>query len=900
MIMKKQLFSAILFLLLFVAGLAGLQAQIPTFLCEAKNDAQITPKIYEFDIWITPTLGSTIDFAGGSYGIVFPAAFKNSGTITIGFIGDDLLPHTSNSVSGNCTSTFPFAYQPSTIGWTATQNCVKISGKTPPGAGGCVFTTAYKVCRVRMTNSVNFGSGVPSTAFFNMTATPYLTANTGYISGINTPITPGGTYTVTFTTYLNPPAPTAYALTPSATSYCAGTGGIILTLANSQSFATYQLYNGLSLVGPSQTGNTGNPLTWNGVTAGSYTVLGTSGGGSTQMNTIPVGITENPQVGGTALITGNQQPIQGSSGNIYSVSGITGAVNGYHWVYSTPGDVTFADGGSTISVSYSTTAGTGYFTVQGLNLQCGAGLASAPYNITPKSALNTWTGLALNQIWFDPANWSNNAVPSAGDNIDIPAVASLPVISGSTLATCNNAEVHIGASITVAGKLTVVGILTMDGGVNLIVSDGGSFIENGLAGSGTATVQRTMEAGKWHYISSPITHALSGDFYQDFLTTYSAAYGLAGWLPANYMIDPGLLLNPGQGYATYIMGNNPKTFSGILNTSATNYPCVPQSIPSAGIGYNLVGNEYPCSIDLANLAIIWPGASRTAWFWNPTEGNYDVYPALSPYTTHDQYAPVAQGFFLATDNGVGGNFSVPRTARVHSTTAFLKDNGTAPNFLKIRATSQMNSFADNAIVGFMPETTTGYDVNYDAEKLVGGNDAPQLYTLLQDNRKMNFNIQPAVNANTIIPMGFSCSVNGSYNLNASNLESFDAATRIYLEDLKEGTIQDLKANPAYSFNYTTGDAANRFVLHFSITTGINDLQANGVQVYTYENSLYIKNLDNQSLKNVFVYDLLGKQVFQSALNQSPLQKFVLGVNDGYYVVKVVSTTGVTTRKVYIN
>ncbi len=539
----------------------------------------------------------------------------------------------------------------------------------------------------------------------------------------------------------------------------------------------------------------------------------------------------------------------------------------------------------------------GSYTISGNNI-AGTTVMTGSAVISMNSNCSfSWVG-GVSSDWFNPANWSGNIVPLATNAITIPfPSANYPVIAGAVTAVCAAGTIQTGATITVSGKFSPAGALTFNGTEALIINDGGSFIDNGLPGTGTAKVLKAMGVSKWHYISSPIADGKSAIFTGDWLSTYSSQYA-NGWLAYNYIIDPNVALVPEKGYAAYILSSHsaPKVFSGHLNTNAAAIACIPQSIPTAGTGFNLVGNAYASAIDLTNANITWPSASHTVYFWDPINQTYKVYALVNP--THSQFAPAIQSFFIEAP--AAGNFQVPNAARVHNAEAFVKDAGNYANVLEINATSQANGMVDLAVVGFVPGTTTGYDFNYDAAKLAGGTETPQIYSLLQDNQKVAYNIQPSVNANTVVPMGFTCGVNGSFTLNASNLTSFDASARIYLEDLKEGTIQDLKANPDYTFEYAAGDAANRFVLHFSNITGINDQHANGVQVYSYEASLYIKNLDNQSLKNVFVYDLLGKEVFQSALNTSPLQKFVLSLTQGYYVVKVVSATGVTTQKVYFN
>ncbi len=126
-----------------------------------------------------------------------------------------------------------------------------------------------------------------------------------YRSGINTTITRTGTtgnpvsfgaqsipgvYTVRATTggscFIDLPdqlevqgPPTIYNLSANKTNYCsvAPLSGVTLTLSGSQSGLVYRLYNGAALV--TTVVGDGNPLVWNNLFAGSYTVVASNDGG---------------------------------------------------------------------------------------------------------------------------------------------------------------------------------------------------------------------------------------------------------------------------------------------------------------------------------------------------------------------------------------------------------------------------------------------------------------------------------------------------------------------------------------------------------------------------------------------------------------------------------------------
>jgi hypothetical protein len=151
-------------------------------------------------------------------------------------------------------------------------------------------------------------------------------------------------------------------------------------------------------------------------------------------------------------------------------------------------------------------------------------------------------------------------------------------------------------------------------------------------------------------------------------------------------------------------------------------------------------------------------------------------------------------------------------------------------------------------------------------------------------------------------MGFSCGLQGNYTLSAANLNTFGDKVRISLEDLKLNITQDLRSNPVYTFTYDTTDEPNRFLLHFDDPNlGIgNQVAQDQVNVYSYGDRVYVSTSSTGDFSgNVFVYDLLGREIYQSKLSGNPLQAFSLPSLQGYYIVKVISNQGVASRKIFL-
>lgn len=129
-------------------------------------------------------------------------------------------------------------------------------------------------------------AGVSYQLFKN--GSPHGTPITGTGFSLSWPDMLAGNYTVTATD-INPPncsmpmngtaiitedaSPTAFTLSGTA-SYCQGGAGVTLTLSGSETGVYYQLFKNSSPFGVSVDG-TGNQITWNNMTAGSYTVNAT-------------------------------------------------------------------------------------------------------------------------------------------------------------------------------------------------------------------------------------------------------------------------------------------------------------------------------------------------------------------------------------------------------------------------------------------------------------------------------------------------------------------------------------------------------------------------------------------------------------------------------------------------
>jgi len=170
--------------LLLVLSSTAVFAQLPTYQAFLKNDVQVSSTVYEFDIYLLRTGGTTFEMSGCQVGLTFNDNIRNNGTLTATYITGTCEFSNSAQVPAN----------PNVAALQGTTRVWKLASKAPPGFGaGSIISNVSpgtRVGRFRLTNSVNFGAA--SAAFdWTFSATQYVTKISAYdqTTGINTEIT---------------------------------------------------------------------------------------------------------------------------------------------------------------------------------------------------------------------------------------------------------------------------------------------------------------------------------------------------------------------------------------------------------------------------------------------------------------------------------------------------------------------------------------------------------------------------------------------------------------------------------------------------------------------------------------------------------------------------------------
>jgi len=473
------------------------------------------------------------------------------------------------------------------------------------------------------------------------------------------------------------------------------------------------------------------------------------------------------------------------------------------------------------------------------------------------------------------------------------------------------------------GHVTVGGSTTINSAEGIVVQADatgvGSFIDNGTityGASGSAKVQTylTNSAGVGNFDIHQVGPTVDEENYTgggtgaflsafDLVAGSTYAYGwnetvaaINGW---ENLVSNTYEVRTANGIGLSTVDNTTYTMemTGTLITGAVSSP----SLTYSNNHNELISNPYPSSIDFDALA----GTDNSSvvenkyWIWDPSTNGYITRTAGSGGS---QYIQVGQGFFVETKSG-GGTFDFTNARRAHSNDPF---RDIIPNELTVFARGGLDGYQTEAVIRFQDGATSGYDVEWDGEFWESQNsDATSIRSISDDGVELAINMFPPESLYgkdlLSIPLKFECGYTSEYTLDFSGFETFDYGTEIYLEDKRTGGEWIyLNDNPVYTFDAANHQNPERFIIHFFGPTGVDELNAEAVEIYSAGQYAYVRNNTQESIKMVYVYNLAGELVMSTKdANNQMFTKFWVSDQRGYYIVKVVTDAEIYTKKVLI-
>lgn len=535
----------------------------------------------------------------------------------------------------------------------------------------------------------------------------------------------------------------------------------------------------------------------------------------------------------------------------------------------------------------------------------------------------TYAGNSAN--WHDPENWQYGS-PEETEHIMIPGgLTHFPIIPDEV--TINNLSIEAGASLSLAStaSVTIKGKLVIQDGAGgkeaegeLIIEAGGSLTVSGTitttAGNSTMVLKSDEASfaslihntpgvpaevhyhlkgapGDWQQISPPVeAQEIDGDFAADgiFFAWHEASQAwvssqdesfFPAWSDAN---QGETALVPMQGYMAAWNGQEGmKSFHGGLNTGTYDFPLANLAHPEDEFaGFNLMGNPYPSYIDWkknegwANREELLEQSGENGysiWLWDAESRNYGAYNSASVLErgtlSASRYLAPAQGFWVrALEGTAGGTISINDMARTHVRPSDAEGKeypGPGWHSLRLSVSNKNDPSRDEVLLEF------GHHMAGHTDKVMGmDKHASQLFLGHGDHRH-SIRLFPPLNGPQTIPMGFKPAQSAAFHLNATGAEGFPGDVLLF--DLLTGEQQNLKSEPNYQFEASTGDPVNRFELWIGggdmLITGTDDaLDASHLQplIYTHGKNLIMERLLSEYVHKLHIYDTGGRLLLQEA------------------------------------
>ncbi|WP_433764988.1 T9SS sorting signal type C domain-containing protein [Flavobacterium ginsenosidimutans] len=593
-----------------------------------------------------------------------------------------------------------------------------------------------------------------------------------------------------------------------------------------------------------------------------------------------------------------QQP---SCQNNSGVITVTSPASGTGYSYSIDG------------VDFSNTSGiftglvAGSYTVKVKNTASGCESPSTPIIINP--LINkVWNG-NIDASWGNAANWTPAGVPLASDCVEIPDVATNPIISGTDgtffanrITIENNGYLIVESTntLTVTNEVNVVG-----NGVFIFENNSSLVQISDAVNTGNITYRRNTKPVRRYdltYWSSPITrvpaftlHDLSPNTLYDKFYKYDP---VARWI-INYNGTQEMV--KGNGYnvrAPQIYDINSTQiytaeFVGVPNNGTISGPA------AVAEKSNLFGNPYPSAIyadqfihdNAANIygtLYFWthntpPSASPGSNVYSYSNDDFAIYnlsgettvgglTGVGATTPGNQEAPsgyiaAGQGFFAKARTNQSVVFT--NSMRVPGrNTQFYKSSAVTTierHRVWLNMTNTQGAFKQ-LLIGYAAGATNSWDNNFDALSM----DANPYLDFYSINEGKKLVIQgralPFVVTDTVT-LGYRSAIEGDFTIAIHNSDGNLSTQDIYLQDKTANIIHNLRSG-GYTFSTTTGVFQDRFILRYinpEIVLGNDDFEGsdNRIIVSVKDKNIKLQSAsDQENLQETAIYDAGGKLLYQ--------------------------------------
>ena len=528
-------------------------------------------------------------------------------------------------------------------------------------------------------------------------------------------------------------------------------------------------------------------------------------------------------------------------------------------------------------------------------------------------------------------------------------------VNSSDLLTINNETyVEVENDVVVDGsiELQACGAFVQNEDTStFIVNSGGSSVVK----KSTTPLKNWYDYTYW---SSPVSSATANDAFCDSNPNYRFWFNAQNFLDVLMEIDNtntfvsghddiddngddwSLLsgsdvLSPGVGYATTHSPTGFSTgtsyeylFSGPFNNGTITTP-VYYNGDNGDNDWNFIGNPYPSAISVdafftENASVV--GDAIYLWSHDAAPSSSNSGNETSNYTSDDyaiinagsgevaggstvipnRYIPSGQGFFV--QGLANGSVTFNNAMRMKDNTSniqfFRQNSNSTANKLWVNLTSD-NGVFNQALVAYVDGATDSNDGSaYDSPRFLSSGTSAIIYTSIDSEPNIKYAIQgkatSSLNTQESIELGFYTSITEAtvYTFSIPKKQGdFMNNNPIFIKDNLLGVTHNL-LDSGYSFTSGSGNFNDRFEILFTaetLSTTDETLQNTIVISELNKDKIQLHSKENLQIETVELYNIQGKRVYSTQLNDTSGVLQVSHLSVGSYIARVKLDNGALVR-----
>lgn len=520
----------------------------------------------------------------------------------------------------------------------------------------------------------------------------------------------------------------------------------------------------------------------------------------------------------------------------------------------------------------------------------GGAVIAGDFNLVSGIAKNRMAKLLFCQeetVW-NGTSWSNG-LPTAEKAIVFNA--NFDMLNDSKACSCT---VNSGVSVRVATGVTLELGSYYSGGGNLVFENNASLFQTDDSVENTGKLQfkrntSPVTTTDYTYWASPVAgqqlELLSPN--SPAFSFYSFNSQSNNWQnessKINMTLGKGYIFQGPLSFSTTTPSIFEAVFSGVPNNGLISLPIEKSTNPI------LIGNPYPSALDadafiLENQKVL----QGSLYFWTHNTSSEN-----GQYTSDDYAVYTILGGVGTAAKSTGINISIP-TGKIASGQAFFalgaNQQGTIVFKNKMRIRGENNLFFKNEnslktaptphfekhriwlnlfnaeglfkqiLLGYATGATNEQDGLFDGISF-DSNESLDFYSV---NEGFKNSIQARAlpyDDTDVVPIGYRVKKEGSYTIRLEDFDGLFSNQTIFIEDLKEIKIQDLKKG-SYSFTTIEGTFDDRFVLRYRNKSTFAEKDMDEVLISVKNNQIQISSTKDR-IHAVSLFALDGKQLFQT-------------------------------------